>query len=242
MATLTLQNLIDAVRQRADMQNSQFVTDSELTSYINQSYQELYDLIRQKFGDDYFVAPPVIITTDGTNDTYLLPNGTNFSAAPSFQNLLGVDLLLSNQPDSAVTIKPFMFAERNRYAVPNFQSFYGVTNLRYRLRDNRIWFTPIPASGQSIRLFYVPQLVALSAPSDTADNLGGWLEYVICDAAIKCAQKEESDISVLAAQKMMLIQRIEAAAENRDIGMSQSVSDTLRTDWSWPTGSGSGVN
>lgn len=241
MASLTLLQLRTAVRQRADMVNSQFVTDAELTSYINQSYQELYDLLRQKFGDDYFVAPEVTITTTGTNDLYALPDGTNFSAAPAFQNLLGVDLLLSNQADSAVTIKPFMFIERNRYAVPNFQSFYGVTNLRYRLRGNNIWFTPIPSAGQSIRLFYVPQLVALSADGDLADNLGGWLEYVICDAAIKCMQKEESDVSVLGAQKLMLITRIEAAAETRDPGSPQIVSDTIYNNSSWPTGNGSGM-
>ena len=48
---MTLTQLIAAVRQRADFVNSQFVTDAELTSYINQSYFELYDLLIQKYGD-----------------------------------------------------------------------------------------------------------------------------------------------------------------------------------------------
>jgi hypothetical protein len=230
--TMQLSDLRTAVRQRADIVGSQFVTDSELTSYINQSYLELYDLLVQKYGDDYFVASPYTITTDGINDTFTLPT--------DFQKFLGLDLALSTSQDSYVTIRRFEFQDRNRYAVPNFQSFYGVTNLRYRLRGNSLWLTPIPSSGQTLRLFYVPQLTLLSADSDLASNLGGWLEYVIVDAAIKCMQKEESDISALMAQKQALIVRIEAAAENRDAGNPPRVADGQSSDWSWPSGNGSG--
>lgn len=236
--TLQLSDLITAVRQRADMVNSQFVTDTELTSYINQSYQELYDLLVQKYGDDYFVAPPVTFTTDGTSQLYPLPNGTLYSSAPAFQKLLGVDLQMSpGSAGSYVTIKPFMFAERNRYSTPNFQSFYGVTNMRYRLQGNNLWLTPVPAAGQTIQLWYIPQLSPLVNGTDTAPNLGGWLEYVIVDAAIKCMQKEESDCSVLMAQKSALILRIESASEGRDAGNPQTVSETRSADFWWPEGS-----
>lgn len=230
--TMTLSDLIAAVRQRADMVNSQFVTDTEVTSYINQSYFELYDLIVTRYGDNYYVASPFRFATDGQNQFYDLPT--------DFYKLLGVDLQLANQLDSYVTIRPFLFSDRNRYAVPNFQSFYGVTNLRYRLNANQLWLTPIPTAGQTIQVWYVPRMTQLVSPSDVVDGISGWTEYIIIDGAIKCLQKEESDCSELNAQKQAIILRIEANAENRDAANPPQVADTQYTDMWWPSGSGNG--
>ena len=230
--TMTLAELRSAVRQRSDMENSLFVKDAELNSYINQSYFELYDLLVQKYGDNYFVASPYSFTTDGTNDEYNLPS--------DFYKLLGVDLALSQSTDSWVTTKPFNFQERNRYAVPNFQSFYGITNLRYRLQGNKLKLTPIPQANQPMRIWYVPRMTTLANNNDTVDGISGWTEYIIIDAAIKCLQKEESDCTVLLAQKAAIIQRIENAAENRDAGFPKTVSDVAFSNYEWPYGSGSG--
>lgn len=229
---MTLLELRNATRQRADIVNSQFVTDDELTSYINQSYFELYDLLVQCYGNDYYVAEPYSFVTDGVNNKFALP--------VDFYKILGLDLALSNSLDSFVTIKPFKFTDRNRYAVPNFQSFYGVTNLRYRLEGDKLLLTPIPSQGQTIRLWYVPRLTILVADADLLDGISGWTEYVITDAAIKCMQKEESDVSVLMAQKQALIARIQSAAENRDAGNAAVVGDVMYGDLWSPSGSGSG--
>jgi hypothetical protein len=249
--TMTLLQLRTAVRQRADMVNSQFVTDAELTSYINQSYFELYDVLIQKYGDNYYVADPAVFATDGQSMQFPLPDGTSTSftngrtnaanyQAPAVYKLLGVDLELANQSQSFVTIRPFNFSDRNRYAVPNFQSFYGVTNLRYRLNGSYLWLTPIPAAGQNIQIWYAPRLTQLSADSDTVDGISGWTEYIIVDAAIKCLAKEESDCSVFIQQKLAIVQRIEAAGENRDAANPATVADGQYSDLWWPTGSGNG--
>jgi cytochrome c-type biogenesis protein CcmH/NrfF len=232
LGNLTLAQLRTLVRQEGDFVNSQFVTDQELNSYINQSYYELYDLMVQKYGDDYFVNPPYSFSTDGT--TYLFPLPSDF------YKLVGVDLALANSTDSYVTLHRFNFSDRNRYAVPNFQSFYGVTNLRYRLNADNIWLTPTPSQGQTIRLWYVPRLTELVADGDVADGVSGWLEYVVIDAAIKAKDKEESDTSVLMARKQAMIQRIEAAAENRDAANPMTVADNQYNDLWWPSGSGNG--
>lgn len=240
--TMTLAQVRLASQQRSDMVNSDFISTAEWNSYINQSYFELYDLLVQKYGDDYFVAEPVEIPMDGSSYLYPLPDGTLYSGAPAFYKLLGVDLQLVNNgsPGTFVTVKPFSFQDRNRYAVPNFQSFYGVTNLRYRLQGNNLWLTPTPASGQTIQLWYVPRLTQLVDDDDTVDGISGWTEYIIIDAAIKAMQKEESDVSVLFAQKQAMIQRIEAAAENRDAGNPACVTDSRSSDTGWGSNGGFG--
>ena len=236
---VTLQNIRDTVRQRADMVNSSFVTDAELNGYIAASLYELYDLLVQKFGDSYYAAGPYQFTTDGVLDQYDLPDGTSTyklpdgtTTAPAFYKLTGVDLKISG--DSWITLRPFVFAERNRWSIPNSQTAYGVTNLRYRVLGSHLWFTPRPSGGQTLRIWYTPRLAAPTADGDTIDGVSGWEEYVVADACIKALSKEESDPSVFMAQKQALLQRIEAAAENRDAGSPQTVSDVYGSGTWWP--------
>lgn len=251
--TMTLSELMIATRQRSDQLPSSyvpavggntdlFIPDDELISYINQSSFELYDLLVTTY-EDYYVAPPVQFSTDGSTFQYPLPDGTLYSAAPEFYKLMGVDLGLSSASNAFVTLQKFDFAERNRYVYPQLTSTYlGVSNLRYRLVGSTLMFIPTPSAGQIVRLWYIPRLKTLSALTDTADGISGWTEYVICDAAIKCMQKEESDVSVLMAQKMALIKRIQDTAMDRDAGQPDTISDVRSMSARWggtPNGDGS---
>lgn len=152
---MTLPELRLATRQRADMVNSQFVTDQEFNSYINASYYELYDLLVQKYGNDYYMKEYSFM---------LQGNVTRYDLPEDFFKLLGVDLSISDGPDGYVSLRPFTLAERNRYSTANVQTWIGVTNLRYRLSANKLWFTPSPNMGQKIRIWYVPRLKALVDP------------------------------------------------------------------------------
>jgi hypothetical protein len=213
--------------QEADMVNSNFISTAEWNSYINQSRFELYDLILQKYGNDYYVQTPYMFTTDGVNQLFALPL--------DFLKSLLVELQIS--PGVFVTLKTFNLSEKNKFSIPNTQSFYSQTNLRYRMSGNNIMLAPFPTAGQVLRLWYVPRLPALVVDTDVADGLSGWLEYVIVDAAMKALSKEESDVSIFMARKQGLIQRIEAAAENRDIGNPMTVSDNSSgRDWNSPQG------
>lgn len=239
--TMTLSDLMIAVRQRSDMTpasytptlagNLLFVTDAELISYINQSYFELYDLMISSYGANYFVKnPPYSFVTDGTNDQFALPT--------DFYKLLGSDLQLA--VNAYVNIEQFEFVERNRFTAPNLQAFLGRTNLRYRLNGSNLWLTPLPAGGQTIRIWYVPRLTQLTALSDTADGISGWTEYVIIDAAIKCMQKEESDCSLLVGQKQVITVRIQAMSDSRNASAPPKVGDALSAAEGFQPGSGWG--
>jgi hypothetical protein len=318
---VTLGSLRAQAQERADMINSSYVSTSEWNANLTRSYKELYDLLVAAYGSDYYVNVPVTFQTNGTSQLYALPDGTTTFTnaitgatgyvAPAFYKLLGVDLAVSpGNPSSYITVKRFNFSDRNRYAVPNFQSFYGVSNLKYRLDGNNIWFTPIPASGQTIQLWYIPQPTNLQqevigsttsssttvtcadtsllatgmkveCPTSTAvftagttistittnvsftlsgaanttlsnitirawkdstqiDGISGWEEYVVLDAALKAMGKEESDVSLLANQKLAMRQRLVDMAENRDAANPARVGDTQSSDFYWPNGDGWG--
>lgn len=198
-------------RQRADQVNSTFIKEPELEQYINDSITELYDVLVQKFGSDYYIKDFEFQTVQGVRD-YDLP--------ADFYKLKGVDLIRGQQ-DRDVTLKPFMFIERNKRSL--------FDNFRYRIVGSQISFLQ-PDTSRSIRLWYVPISERLVDDSDTFDGINGYEEYVIIDAAIKMLTKEESDTQVLMQQKMMMLQRIEEAADNRDEGQSDRVTDVRSID------------
>lgn len=226
---MTLGQLRLEAQQRADRVNSNFVTKTEWNSYINQSMLELYDLLITCY-EDYYLAPEYTFQTDGSS-SYTLPNGVltgvDSVVTKPFYKLMGVDMGISASNQARVTVHNYNFMDRNNFVYPNIQSTaFGIFNLRYRVMGSKIHFTPTPSSAQFITIHYVPRLPQLLADSDTADFVSGWTEYIIVDAAIKALQKEESDVSILLNQKMMLKQRIEESAMNRDAGEPQTITNS----------------
>ncbi len=232
-------------QQRADRVNSNFVSKSEWNNYINQSAFELYDLLVTTY-EDYYLAEPFVFQTNGTDTNYPLPNGAltdvNGVVGRPYYKLMGVDLGLANNDNAWVTVKKFDFIQRNRYVYPNITSTYmGVFNMRYRVMGNKLNFIPTPSAGQYIKVWYIPRMERLLKDTDMLDGVNGWTEYVIVDAAIKALQKEESDVSVLMAEKQMLQDRIQSSAMNRDAGQPDTISST-RNDSSGSWGSGGGFD
>lgn len=228
-------------RQRADRVNSQFVTDPEVNTYINQSLFELYDILTTVY-EDYNVYGPILFQTDGSTYQYPLPNGiATFQSQtgspitpPPLYKLLGVDCGVALNNNAWVTLHKFDFLERNRYVFPNITStFLGVFNLRYRLVGNTLMFIPTPSAGQYLRLWYVPRLTELLKDNDLCDGISGWTEYLIVDAAIKILQKEESDVSVLQVQKQALLDRIQSSSMNRDAGQPDTITDIRSYSSRW---------
>jgi hypothetical protein len=237
---MSLGELRQMAQLRADRLNSDFVTLPEWNNNINQSLLELYDLLVTVY-EDYFKAPNVVFTAISGQAKYPLPDGItpflndqgqSFVPAPLYK-LLGVDLSLNTSSNAYVTVNKYNLIDRNRFVYPNTAStIYGVFNLQYRMLDKYVEFIPTPSAGQGLRLLYIPRLPKLLADSDvTTIGFSGWLEYVITDAAIKALQKEESDVTVLAAQKMALIKRIEESAMNRDAGQPDKISDIRGQGW-----------
>jgi hypothetical protein len=231
-------------QQRADRVGSNFVLTTEWNTYINQSYFELYDILVNAF-EDYNVAEPLIFQTDGTSTSYPIPNGVNYSGARPMYKLLGVDMGLASTTNAWVTLHKYNFISRNRYVYPNLTSTYlGVFNLRYRVLGSNIQFIPQPSGGQYLRLWYIPRLETLLKDTDLCEGISGWTEYIIVDAAIKALIKEESDTQMLMLQKQALLDRIQAAASNRDAGQPDSISDVRSRSEAWggygsPNGDGS---
>lgn len=225
VGAVTLLQLRTAVRDRADMVNSQFITDATFNNYINASCQQLYEKMIEAYGSDYWVQSPFTITTDGVNDQFALPT--------DFFKLLGTDLQISTTGNAAsgwVTLWRFNFAQRNQYTLPNIQSLWGRTNLKYKLVGGNIWFIPLPMAAINLRLWYAPRFTPLASDSDVFDGINGWEEWVINDSAMKAGVKEETDISGLQALQAVQEERLSHVIENRDAGSAPTTVDVNRAN------------
>lgn len=221
---------------RADKLNSEYLTTDEWNSNINQSIYALYDLLTTKFGDDYFLAPPLIIPLTGL-DYYPLPDGSNYSLAQALYKLSGVDGNIGGMvtgPNAGWTpLARANWSDRDRFT--SFPGQAGALNnvyqMSYRVMGNLLHVFPAN-QNLSIRLWYVPVMTQLLQDTDMLNfSLSGWSEFVIVDAAMKAMVKEESleKWNALQNEKNALIMRIETTAANRDVGQPNSVSNVRST-------------
>lgn len=214
---------------RADMLFSQFLTDDEWNFNINQSATRLYDLLVTKFGDKYFLAPPLQFNTNG-GASYPLPNGTLYNSAPALYKLAGVDAGINASNNQWFTLPKFNWMDRNRYATLQLagtvQSIYG---LAYCDFGNMLYFIPLPTTAQMIQLWYVPMLQQMLLDTDMMPfSISGWSELVIIDASIKALIKEESyeQAQALIGERGELLERIQVTAANRDVGQPNTVTNS----------------
>lgn len=222
----TLAELRQQVRQRADVENSNFVSDAELNAYINSSYKELYDLLVATF-EDYYTLDPVEFTLSGSTYTYDLPT--------NFYKLRGLDYKESSGGSDWWTVRPFVFTERNRVNNTFIGNVYAWDQRSYRIVGDKLYIYPQENAKGTYRIWYVPRATELAADTDTLDGVNGWEEYVIVDAAMKILIKEESDIQPLVLQKEQMRQRIIDMAKDRDVGEGDRIGDVY-SDWDFPFG------
>jgi hypothetical protein len=228
----TVGNLRLECQQRVDRVNFDNITTQEWNSMISQSYKELYDIIIQKFGCDYYIAPPVTYLTTGQIDP--ITQAQTFPLPVDFYKLMRCEVALNpNDPNSWITLKEFSAIQANLWNYPNQYTFYGITNLRYRVWGNNLQIVPIAEQGSTLRIWYSPLPNQLINDTDTLAAIAGYEEYIVADVCIKALAKTEEPVEVFAAQKGALLVRIESAAQNRNVGEPQTVSDSRRRNFAW---------
>lgn len=219
---------------KCDQYNSNFLTVDEWNININKSMFRLFDYLVNKDGENYIIASPYTISTTGAKN-YPLPDGSSsFSVSgvtpPAVLKLLGIDCGVAVGNNAWVTLPRYNWIDRNRFVYPQLQAnALGVFNLSYRQMGNDLYFIPNPTAGQFIQVWYVPIMTMLLQDTDMLSfSISGWDEYVILDAAIKAATKEESWdlVNSLKADKADVIAQIDFAASNRDQGQPNTISDT----------------
>ena len=160
---VSLSELRLLAQQRADMENSQFITDDEWRRMLNRSYAELYDLIvTSANSEDYFLKSGTISLVSGTS-TYDLPT--------DFYKSRGVDLTTGG---SVVPLRRYNFSERN------VGGLYSVaSDMRYHIQSNSIVFNPKPSSADTVTIYYIASPRKFLEYTTTAIGRGSTTQWTI---------------------------------------------------------------
>lgn len=214
--TRTLTDLIADVRQRTNQESSTFVTDAEVTEYVNQEIAELYARIVQAQGPVHYRTSSSISVTSGTA-LYSLP--------ADFWQLQAVEATIGGVTGR---LRPFMPVEHPWLA--NGGTYAWVAPVRYRLQANQIEFLPATQSFTAT-LYYTAAPPRLVSGSDTFDGFAGYEMAAIYGACAVVLQKEESDPGFYLSQKERIYQHIQAVASQRDANEPERVQDISESAW-----------
>lgn len=198
---VTLSQLRTRVRREADITSSTHVSDEELNEYINTSAAELHGILCNVYDDHYLTSTQFTLSSQ---NTYTLPT--------DFYRLRGLDF---SDGGSWIEVPKFNFNERNRHTSGALRSSRWDSFRTFRVMQGAIFVLPEDNYAGTYRLWYTLKFIELTSDSDQLDDLMGWHEYVVVDAAIKCKDKEESDCSILMARKSALADRVSREAQNR---------------------------
>lgn len=203
---VTVQSMIDGARQRADMVNSQFVTDAELIGYINHVHKRFYNKVTTTF-ENYYVSTAALSIAAGT-DLYDLPS--------DMLKLLGLDV---NRNGQVMTLLPWSLNERNREQRTSDAPY------RYIIRGTKLQILPKPDAAYTGTFLYIPVATEITNANQTVEVWNGFDEYIMLGAAVFCKQKEESDTSILMIMMKEVEQEIMDMLRGRDAGFPQRVTD-----------------
>lgn len=207
----TVSTLKSRIRARCDQAGSKFITDDELLDYIDSAACELYDILVTQF-KDYFIEFTTFNTVVGTN-IYSLP--------ANFYKLRAVDQIYNGESEDVPSMP---FEDRNLYLKTTYQQVPN-SNLHYCIVGETLMLLPTPTVVSSITMWYVPIMPKLNSDSQLVSGFSGWEEVLINEVCARIAIKAEEDPAPYYRAKEKVIERIENAARQRDVGSPDSVID-----------------
>lgn len=243
---VSLPTLITRVTQVGNWESSvsgglPFLNNVELTDKINQSIAKWYDMVRLTTWGGQYYRKTVTFNTVSSQSFY----DFNAVGMSDFLDMISVDVYAGGPGASKITCRPYPEELRNIYqAYPvglllTWPSFYqlqgnGSATTPTTTGGPGMNFIPSPPGAYQIGCNYTPVAPILSA-SQTIDSINGWDEWIVIDAAIKCAIKDRlfDLVGILQGRLADEASRILGAAAQRDRGGAEVVHDVTSNFDSW---------
>ena len=163
-----------------------------------------------------------------------IASGYRMEIPGDFYKLRGLDRSLGGiGAGDWLVVKSFNFAERNKMNRQVVRNLYGQLSITYRLFGDHIELRPEDTATGFYRMWYIPRYTPLVLTTDEPTGVMDFEEYIIVDAAIKCLAKEESDTSVLMAQKQLIMNRVKTMASSRDGNDQEKCGDVRNVNFDW---------
>jgi hypothetical protein len=196
----------------------------DVLRYVNQGASELWDLLIEARGPEYFRETAPTITTLASTTSYSLQYATAFY------------LLVSVRVEDATGgyAEPLTsFTSQEEPSLRDSSNGSDGFPTHYQLRrssngSNTLAVLPAHAAGNSLIVDYVPTFTDLTDSAlSSFDGVNGWEEYIVDFAALKMATKDEEWNLVRELREDMkgLRSRILKLAPKRDMHRARRVKD-----------------
>lgn len=225
--TVTLSQLRDDARLYADERpggTSTFITNTEATRLVNLALCELYDLLVEARGHEYYETVDTSISTAAGTATISLP--------ATFYQLLSVHLQWSSTDLEPV---PALEHIQDRHWHTNLGTWAQHNPKAYRLRSTVLEFFPTPSSVVTVELRYVPAFTDLSADGDTFDGVNGWEKLVALRVACEMRAINQRPYGDLERMYERELERIRGLAADRAAQSPKTIRD-VQPETVWGTG------
>lgn len=224
-SAVTLLEIREAARRRADQVNSDFRSDADINDLINQTLAEVYEHI--------IIAQPERYLG---SQTFTTVNGTeSYALDATVYKVKGIDATFPGNTTPR-SLDMFQWQDRNRYSAGLGWDMY--TPCAWRLYGENIVFTPVPTAAIPVTVWFHPAPPQMAADSDTFDGVAGWDEAVITGVAWKLSLEEaDTELSMqLGNEYQRQLHRILAFAAVRVTEHAEEARDVYRDDgpWRWP--------
>ncbi len=213
--------------------NRLFISDAELTRMIDAAMRDLYDLLVQARGHEYYAATA---TTD-TSGTILITGPTvvrgqyGYTLPADWYQTLAVRARFGTD-DIWRDVPPYSPGEVAD--MRNQSTIGGTRQLRYRhggtyavdgdtVHRERLLVSPTPTEAVTIEVDYIPTYLTVTAGAVSYNGVQGWEDYAVYSVVGHMLAKEESDPSYWLAQKASTEARIRNLAASRDAGRPQYI-------------------
>ncbi len=198
------------VRQRTNQENGTFVTDAELTEYLNQELAELWTRLVLNQGQPHYRSSTTVAVVP---PTALYPLPADFWTLQEVTATVG---------GITGTLQPFMVSERGALTSEGLYATWGPA--RYRIQAGNIEFQPA-VEAFSATIYYSPSQPRLASGADVFDGYNGYEAAAIYGACATVLAKEESDPGFYLGQKQAIYRTIDAASAHRDMSSPERVQD-----------------
>jgi hypothetical protein len=222
---MTLEDLRESSRSKADEEQTGFIGTEALDRFINQGCRLIYGKLVQKF-ENFFIVPGTALNSG----LFSTVSGTQgYSLPATLLKLIRVEYRqsTSTNDDDWIKIEPLNIAND---PADNLDPFYDLRGspFGYFIAGDRLFLRPTPTQVYSVRLWFIPRFTALSAVSDTPGFPEEYHELAAEYAAAQCLRKsgepiwkESMDLFNLELQNMI------ETAEIRD----QQPEQMVITEW-----------
>lgn len=217
--------LISDIRRTADMENTSFVTDTEIVRYINLAYQWAYMKLGESY-EDWNLTAYHFATTAGTRE-YSVPS-----------DFIRLRKLMYVRDYGTSSEREYPLKRNNWSSTDSTPSYSSVPN-RFMLRGSKIRLYPNVNGVHDYYLYYLAAPATLTAASTSVEMQFGMDRFIAYDAALRCLIKEKSDTSEVMAERNNAFNDLLSSIDNRDSSEPMTIQEVEYGsggdiwEWTW---------